>query len=283
MKTTNTNLTIEERQALIEENKKQLAIQEAMLANEEKILKSIQDAEYQLAKEVKQYERKEAAYRKYFAELKKESVAVQLTEKEVTLSYVPKPYLMTESGDYETVPQEDAKVSAKVKELTIQYRGYHISVTEHITEGEGWSRGKNRGFEMQYSKGSHIPYNAKWYRVANTIITRINEEIEAAKRKEEEKELEENLKYRAAKDLKAQFPDATVTTEKSGTRYGRDSWVTFYVVTVKFENGNYATYRIYKGSKDSGKPYQLYLQESKDAKMEELKKDPTAFLSYLQS
>lgn len=281
MKTTE-NLTIEQRQALIEENKRQLAVQEAMLKNEEKKLKALEDAKAHFDKTVKVYQAEEKAYRKYYAELKKCSSAVLLEEKETVLQKTPSAYLMQDNGEWATVYFESEKFTQKITKCSLYYRSHLIEVSIHVTEGEGYSRGYNRGYKMRWGE-RHIAYGARWYTVAQSVIDKIDEKIDSEEREKKAKLEKNNLFETAMEDLRKLYPHASITKDTTGyyTDNSRNNWYSYNIIKIEFPNGSYITMTVSKSrGEESDSPYVLVTQRIYDAELTKLgTQDKIAYLS----
>lgn len=135
----------------------------------------------------------------------------------------------------------------------ILYKGYTITVTEHLVTNKYAYRGVSKGYKMQMS-GPGVDYKdrSRYYKSVKTLLARIDEFIEA----------EESKKKQAAKSLDAVqstvaklnelYPDATITADK-GWEKGwetahwskRSGGAEYDRVTITFTNGIKMVYKVY--------------------------------------
>ena len=184
---------------------------------------------------------------------------------EVTLTKIPRKLKITPS--YSDISGDDVRMDNKVvrgnsTEVRIYYRDYRITVEEHVTEGERFNRGTNRGYEMRFGEGDRMPsYGARWYSSPAGILSKIDDLVESKLQEALKRDNQSRLEKLAHIDLITKYPDANVTKRRSGDYQdsSKRRWREYNVFSIKFVDGSYLEFSVDKSFKE-GEKYSLYMR-----------------------
>jgi hypothetical protein len=132
------------------------------------------------------------------------------------------------------------------RRATIVNGAYTIKVAKHITYSSKWSsRGTDNGFKM-YLSGPKVDYayESKALSSCATVIRKINECIEQIQSENLLKQTQLSAVQTTVEKMCAMYPDAMVTSEKSGESW-KGRWEEYHMVTIKFANGITIKYRVF--------------------------------------
>ena len=133
------------------------------------------------------------------------------------------------------------------RRATIVYGAHTIKVAKHITYSSKWSsRGTDNGFKM-YLSGPKVEYAyvSKALSSCATVIRKINECIEQIQSQNRLKQTQLSAVQTTVEKMCAMYPDAMVTSEKSGERSWKGRWEEYDMVTINFANGITIMYRVF--------------------------------------
>jgi len=161
----------------------------------------------------------------------------------------------------------------------ITYKGYRISVDEHIVHDSSWSRhGSSKGYKM-YISGPSVEYAQE--RRAYTRAAKVHEVITNTIKSIENKKLLEEKKKDALtathERIKGLYPDAEVTTGYDYERsYNNSRQYTvgerYDTITVRFPNKIQLVYKVYPDGSLGRKSISLPTDKDQWSVMETLSK-----------